>query len=270
MKTYSKISFILMIAALSSSCSKDKTIPEKELPLLPAVTVTATGEYTITLKGDAEAKMNTGDGNFKPVYYSLEDGRVIPEEYAATDKWDIAFTGIYNSSIWANHGEAMFDNGNKGPGYGSPAKGGIYLVIDKDVESKYYDESKQQPKQVPIEKALLDEAYDNVKTVGIADNQLISKGYLSLDYFLGSGAGYAFYDFYGAMFPGDKNRAHIVYNLPRPIIIKTARGNYAKIIIYSFYKDSPVSPTLQSEAPYITLKYTILKDGTKDFTKINK
>ncbi|WP_285008422.1 HmuY family protein [Pedobacter faecalis] len=257
----------LMMGLLS--CSKgDDPAPEKELPPLPAATVTASGEYTATLIGDTEASMSTGDGVFKPVYYSLEDGRPVPEAYAATDKWDIAFTSIYNSSMWANHGEVAFENGTKGPGFGSPARGGLYLIIDPSVEARYYDQEKHQPKQVPIDKSLLDEAYDNVKTVPVADNQLLSAGYLSLDHFLGSGNGYAFYDFYGAMFPGDKERAHIVYNLPRPIIVKTAKGNYAKLIIYSFYKGSPTSPTLQSEAPYITFKYTILKDGLKDFTKI--
>ena len=267
MKSYLSV-FVVLLIGLSSGCSKSNdVVPEKELPLLPAITVTASGEYNVILKGDTEAKMTTGGGNFKPVFYSLEDGRVIPAEYANTDKWDIAFTGIYNSSIWANHGEVVFDNGNKGPGYGSPARGGLYLVSDPAVETKYYDSEKQRPRQVPIPKTLLDEAYTNVKAVQISDNQLLSKGFLTLDYFLGSGAGYAFYDFYGAMFPGDKERAHIVYNLPRPIIIKTAKGNYAKIIIYSFYKDSPLSPTLKSEAPYITFKYTILKNGSKDFTK---
>ena len=269
MKKYSSLLIILLAVGLTS-CSKSDELPEKELPTLPAVTVTESGTYTLTLKGDTEAKMGSGDGNFNPVYYSLEDGRVIPAEYANTDKWDIAFTGIYNSSIWANHGEVLFENGTKGPGYGSPARGGLYLVKDASVEAKYYDDSKQQPKKVPIAKALLDEAYDNLKTVSVNDNQLLSRGFLTLDYFLGSGAGYAFYDFYGAMFPGDKERAHVVYNLPRPILIKTAKGNYAKLIIYSFYKDSPLSPTLQSEAPYITFKYTILKDGSKDFIKINQ
>lgn len=261
--------FITLAAGLLLGCSKSNdVVPEKELPALPAITVVASGEYNVTLKGDTEAKMTTGDGNFKPVYYSLEDGRVVPAEYANTDKWDIAFTGIYNSSIWANHGEVVFDNGNKGPGYGSPARGGLFLVTDPTVEVKYYDSEKQRPVQVPIPKILLDEAYSNVKTVSINDNQLLSKGFLTLDYFLGSGAGYAFYDFYGAMFPGDKERAHIVYNLPRPIVVKTAKGNYVKLIIYSFYKDSPLSPTLKSEAPYINFKYTILKDGSKDFTKV--
>jgi hypothetical protein len=259
------------------ACSKSETPaePEKVLPALNPVTVTVSGEYTVNnLPGDLTAKMEgqgmAGNGNFKPVYYSLEDGRVVPAEYANTDKWDIAFTGIYNSSIWANDGTVKFENGNTGPGFGSPARGGLYLVVDKAIDAKYYDEAKHQPRQVPIDKALLEEAYQKVTRVPVSDDQLLSRGFLTLDYFLGSGAGYAFYDFYGAMFPADKTRAHIVYNLPRAIIVKTAKGNYAKVILYSFYKGSPLSPTLASEAPYLTFKYTILKDGSKDFTKTSK
>lgn len=257
-----------------ASCSKNEDSEEKPLPKLPPITVTQSGEYTITeLPGDTLSTMKGKDVNdngsgFKPLFYSLEDGRVIPEEYADTDKWDIAFTSIYNSSIWANHGEVIFDNGNKGPGYGSPARGGIYLVIDNTVETQYYDKTKRRPSQVPISKTLFDEAYNNVKTVSIADNQFLSREYLSLDYFLGSGSGYSFYDFYGSMFPDNPKKAHIVYNLPRPIIIKTAKGNYAKLIIYNTYKGQPNNPSLDDKAPYLTFKYKILKDGTKDFTKI--
>jgi len=269
-----KILTLVFACSLSlASCSKDDDVAaEKPLPALPPITVTQSGEYTVKeLAGDTKTTMagqtTAVEGDFKPVYYSLEDGRAIPAEYANTDKWDIAFTGIYNSSIWANDGSVIFENGNKGPGYGSPARGGLYLVTDKSVDAKYYDEIKHQPKQVPIDKSLLDEAYNKVTTVPVADSQLLSRGYLTLDYFLGSSSGYAFYDFYGAMFPGQANRAHIVYNLPRTIIIKTAKGNYAKVMIYSFYKGSPLSPTLDSVAPYLTFKYTILKDGTKNFNK---
>ncbi len=279
-KILSKWSLLVLASTimLLSSCSKSEDVVETEivapLPALKPITVTASGEYTVTeVAGDTVTTMNGKDvddngSDFKPLFYSLEDGRVIPKEYANTDKWDIAFTGIYNSSIWANNGTVIFDNGNKGPGYGSPARGGIYLVVDKTVDAKYYDETKHQPKQVPIAKSLLDEAYNNVTAVPITDDKFLSKEYLTLDYFLGSGSGYAFYDFYGSMFPGDNTRAHIVYNLPRTIIIKTAKGNYAKLIIYSFYKGQPTSPTLDNEAPYLTFKYTILKDGTKDFSKV--
>ncbi|WP_442589926.1 HmuY family protein [Pedobacter sp. AW31-3R] len=272
---YSKItSLLLACILLLSACSKSEDPePEVILPPLPAITVTASGEYTVTdVPGDLTASMSGQDlnstGDFKPLYYSLEDGRAIPAEYANTDKWDIAFTGIYNSSLWANNGAVIFDNGTKAPGYGSPARGGLYLVIDKTVDAKYYDEVKHQPVQVPIAKSLLDEAFNNVQSVPVADEQLLSRGYLTLDYFLGSSSGYAFYDFYGAMFPGDPKKAHIVYNLPRTVIIKTAKGNYAKLVIYSFYKGSPASPTLDSEAPFLTFKYSILKDGSKDFSKL--
>lgn len=275
---YTKIATLMLACSMVlSACSKsDAPEPEVTLPPLPAITVTASGEYTIKdIPGDLTASMSgkdlDSDGDFKPLYYSLEDGRAVPAEYANTDKWDIAFTGIYNSSLWANNGTVIFDNGNKAPGYGSPARGGLYLVTDKTVDAKYYDEVKHQPLQVPIAKSLLDEAYNNVLTVPVSDDQLLSRGYLTLDYFLGSGSGYAFYDFYGAMFPGDAKKAHIVYNLPRTVIIKTAKGNYAKLMIYSFYKGSPVNPTLDSEAPFLTFKYSILKDGSKDFSKlINK
>ncbi|MFB9076122.1 HmuY family protein [Flavobacterium procerum] len=271
---FSKWSLLLATALiLMASCSNSEDTQEKPLPELAPITVTQSGEYTVKeLPGDTLSTMKGKDisdsGGFKPLFYSLEDGRVIPEEYADTDKWDIAFTGIYNSSIWANHGEVIFDNGNKGPGYGSPARGGIYLVIDDAIDAKYYDKTKRRPSQVPISKSLFDEAYNNVKTVPIADNQFLSREYLTLDYFLGSGSGYSFYDFYGSMFPSDPKKAHIVYNLPRTIIIKTAKGNYAKLIIYNTYKGQPNSPTLDDKAPYLTFKYKILKDGTKDFTKI--
>ena len=278
MKKQSITISVLLLAFIltTSACSKSENPePEKVLPPLPAITVTTSGEYTVTeLPGNISATMEgkdiTDNGGFKSLYYSLEDGRVVPVEYANTDNWDIAFTGIYNSSIWANDGTVIFENGNKAPGYGSPARGGLHLVVDKSVDVKYYDEINHRPSTLPLPKSLLDEAYYNVTTVPVADDQLLSRGYLTLDYFLGSGSGYAFYDFYGAMFPGDARRAHIVYNLPRPIVIKTAKGNYAKLIIYSFYKGSPASPTLDSEAPYLTFKYTILKNGSRDFTSINK
>lgn len=267
--------FSVCLSVLLLSCGKGKEVaePEKVLPSLSAITVTSSGEYSVNdIAGDLSKTMDgkdiTDDGGFETLYYSLEDGRRIPREYANTDKWDIAFSGIYNSSIWANHGEVIFENGNKGPGYGSPAKGGVYLVQDAAVEAKYYDKVKKLPAVMPIPITLFDEAYNNLKMVSVADDKFLSRGYLSLDHFLGSGDGYAYYDFYGSMFPGNVKKAHVVYNLPRPIIIKTAKGNYVKLIIYSFYKGKPENPSRDNQAPYLSFKYTILKDGSKDFTKV--
>ena len=232
------------------------------MPALPDITVTASGEYTVSnLAGDTIATAG-GSASFTPVYYSLEDGRVIPAAYAATDKWDIAFTSIYNSSIWANNGTANYN-----PGRGSNGVGGLYLIVDSTIDAIYYDYTHQHPATVPIPKSLLDEAFGKVSTVPVADDTFLTNGYLSLDHFNGSGNGYAFYDFYGQMYPGNSEKAHVVYNLPRTIIVRTAKGNYAKLIIYSCYKDSPVNPDIHTAAPYITFKYKINKDGSRTFNQ---
>lgn len=269
------LSLSLFLLAFTA-CSDNNELPEPApiLPELPAITVTASGTYMVNnLPGDTTQTMSgqdaTGDGNFETVYYSLEDGRAIPKEYAATDNWDIAFAGIYNSSIWANHGEIQFEDGSTGPGFGSPGRGGLYLIVDNEVDMRYYNSNTHQPTTLPIPFTYLDEAYDKVTAVpAAAQSQLLSNGYLSLDHFLGSGDGYAFYDFYGTMYPGNANKTHVVYNMARPIIIKTAKGNWAKLIIYSFYRNKPEDPDRTNQAPFISFKYTILKDKSTDFSTI--
>ena len=263
-------SFFLLL-----SCSKKGTpTPEDEikLPSLPAITVTSSGEYIVNdLPGDITKSMDgkeiTDDGGFSTVYYSLEDGRVVPKEYANTDKWDIAFSGVYNSTIWANNGSVKYESGGSNPGYGSPARGMFYLVVDTEVDKKYYNTSTHAPLQIPIPFSYLDEAYNKIDNVPVADDKFDFYGALGLNHFLASGNGYAYYDFYGNMAPGNAKKSHVVYNMARPIIIKTAKGNYAKIILYSFYKGKPENPTRDNLAPYLSFKYHILKDGTKEFKK---
>ncbi|WDF69642.1 HmuY family protein [Sphingobacterium oryzagri] len=268
-------SFALFVLSLTACADKGEPVePVPVLPELPAITVTSSGTYSVTnLPGDTTQTMAgqavTSDGNFQTIYYSLEDGRAIPKEYAATDKWDIAFAGIYNSSIWANHGEIQFEDGTKGPGFGSTGRGGLYLVVDSEVDSKYYNSNTHKPNVLPIPFTYLDEAYNKITEVpAAAQAQLLSNGYLNLDHFLGSGNGYAFYDFYGTMYPGNSKKAHVVYNMARPIIIKTAKGNWAKIIIYSFYKNKPEDPDRDHQAPFISFQYTILKDKSTNFNTI--
>lgn len=257
-----RISIFLLTVFLFASCSDKDKDDDPSLPDLPAITVTTSGTYTVNnLLGDTIARAG-GSASFKTIYYSLEDGRAIPDAYAATDKWDIAFASIYNSSVWANNGTSAFS-----PGKGGPGKGGIYLVVDSAVDKQYFDDAHQRPAAVPIAENLMEDAFNKVKMVTIADDQWLINGYLTLDHFNGSTNGYAFYDFYGQMYPGDSEKAHVVYCLPRTIIVKTAKGNYAKLMIYSFYKDKPANPDIHTAAPYITFKYTINKDGNKTFNQ---
>lgn len=273
-----KIIFTIGIVSsvLLFSCAKNEAItPDEELPPLPAITVTASGEYSVNdLPGDVTKTMDgkevTDDGGFNTLYYSLEDGRVVPKEYANTDKWDIAFSGVYNSTIWANNGSVKYESGGSNPGYGSPARGMFYLVVDTEVDEKYYNSSTHKPVQIPIPFSYLDEAYNKISRVAVADDQFNYYGSLGLDHFLASGNGYAHYDFYGNMAPGDAKKTHVVYNMARPFIIKTAKGNYAKVILYSFYKGKPENPNRDNVAPYLSFKYTLLKGGGKDFSVLTK
>ncbi len=114
-----------------AACSKSNdAAPDKEDP-----GTVSTGVYSIVnLAADTLA---TSAGDAKPLYYSLEQNKVVPESERYTTNWDICFTSIYNSSVYANNGKA------KGtPGYGGPGNGAVYLVVDRTFDHSYgYDTS---------------------------------------------------------------------------------------------------------------------------------
>jgi hypothetical protein len=219
-------------------------------------TMVKTGVYTLA---DVAADTIANSGSqAKPLYYSLEDNKVVPENQLQTANWDIVFNGTYNSNIACNNGKALYS-----PGYGGPGKGGIYLVKDEDIDAQYYDAPNKPIRSVPA-RSLFDEAFAKVK-VAPADDQFQTNKVIGLDYFSGSEDGWAYYDFYGQLFPGKPadTVAHVSYTLPRTVIVRTAKGNYAKLVVYSVYKGAPVIPTRSYKPGYISFKYAIQKDGTK-------
>ncbi|WEK38251.1 MAG: HmuY family protein [Candidatus Pseudobacter hemicellulosilyticus] len=243
--------FILLLFV--TACSKDSgdNDPEPEEP--PKVVVT--GVYSLTDVA-ADTVANSGS-QAKPMYFSLEDNRVVSENLKQTDKWDIAFTGTYNSNIAINNGSIVAS-----PGYGGPGKGAIYMEKFSDIDDQYYDSPNKPIKSIPG-KALFNEAFTRVKA-GPAAADFKKIALIGLDYFSGSEDGWAYYDFYGQLFPGSDASlvAHVSYTLPRPIIVKTAKGNYAKIVVYSVYKGAPAVPSRNYKPGYVTFKYAIQKDGT--------
>lgn len=245
------VSVMCMLAACSKS-DDDKTTPE-----IPPGTDVKTGVYVISnLVADTSA---TSAVNAAPIYYSLEQNKIIPASQAQTSNWDIAFTNIYNSSIAPNNGKA-----SNSPGFGGPGQGAIYLVRNKTVEDQFFNETTFSPTKVPIPLTLFDAAFNEVKSVTVADADFMTNDYIGMDHFMGSGYGFAFYDFYGNLFPGNAKKAHIVYPFPRTIIVKTAKGKFAKLQIISMYKDSPQDPNRDNKTGYLSFRFAIQMDGSKN------
>jgi len=50
----------------------------------------------------------------------------------------------------------------------------------------------------------------------------------------------------------------------RTIVIRTAKGKYAKLEMLSLYKDNPENPTRSSPIPFITGRYWVQEDGSRN------
>lgn len=254
---HKKYGYFLLVGLLAStwtSCSKDDKAGDVEEP--GTTDGVPTGVYQIVnLVADTSA---SSGGNATSLYYSLEDNKVIPASQKQTGNWDIVFYGIYNSSVYPNNGAAVGS-----PGYGGPGKAKLFLVVDRQFDAAYYDTLNFKPTTLPIPAAKWNEAFDAVKTVPVSDDKFITRD-IGLDHFQTEFDGWGYYDFYGSLFPGNELKAHVVYSLPRVMIVKTHKGNYAKLIIRSLYKNSPDNPDRDDSPGYINFVYAIQKDGSKN------
>lgn len=244
---------ILLFGNIATSCSKNGDAPED--PYVPGSEV-KTGKYTaVNLAADTNA---TSASEAQLMYYSLEENKVVPASQQYTTNWDIAFGGIYNSSVYVNNGQSRTGF----PGYGGPGRARIYLVVDRKFDKQYYDTINYVPTVLPVPVKLFDSAFSIVKTVPVPDDKFVTNTLISLDHFQGNGDGWGYYDFYGTLFPGDPKKAHIVYTMPRTFIIKTTKGHYAKVMVRSIYKNSPENPTRDNKPGFLTLTYAIQMDGS--------
>ena len=248
-----KYSLIFPLSCLLlAACSKGSG--PGDTPVAPEPTGVKTGVYrVVNLVADTTANSS---GNAVSMYYSLEENKVIPESQRQTGNWDIVFYGIYNSSVFPNNG------GMQGsPGYGGPGKAQIYVVVDRKFDAQYYDTINFRPHTLPIPRTLFPTAFEAVKT---ADDSKFRNRDVGLDHFQGDQDGWGYYDFYGMLFPGNPKKSHVVYTMPRVIVVKTHKGNYAKVLIENIYKDNPQNPDRDSKPGYVTFTYAINKDGSKN------
>lgn len=235
------------------SCKKETVTPGPDPEPPNGVT---TGVYVLNnLPADVNATSAT---DAKTLYFSLEENKVVDESQRFTTNWDIAFGGIYNSSVMINNGKSSIS-----PGYGGAGTGALYLVVDRKFDAQYYDTLNYYVTKLPIPVRLFDSSFKSVKAAP-GDSKMKTNTLISLDHFQSTSDGWAYYDFYGSLFPGNPKKAHVVYTMPRTIVVKTAKGNYAKICIRSIYKDQPEDPDRDSKPGYLSFTYAIQKDGSKN------
>lgn len=185
------------------------------------------------------------------VLFSLEFKKEQPLSYARTNLWDLSLSGLYNSFMGGNNGSNSSNYGTGGPG-----KGGIMIV---------------------------DKPFDEVISIPADSEFKTAKGLIGTDDSgaFGEGTGWYLYDFGGlVMGDGSFDKQHVAYALgnaltkangqPAPIrtvVLRTAKGNYAKIKMISCYKDAYTPEKMLRNTPhmYFTFEYVIVPAGSTKF-----
>ncbi len=239
--------FVLLSMA---ACDKKGTMPEPDpdppgetLPYYKLLRV----ENMPTGTTDASAPLDSRP----PVFFKLGTNEIIDAKYSKTNRWDVSFGGMFNCYISGNNGKNGTNHGFMGPGIG-----GITIV------DKHFDQVTDIPDDSRFQTAA------DVFGSDAAGNY-------------GDKTGWFLYDFSGVIVSdGRANKQHVAYALgepltlwngnvvqPRTLVVKTARGDYAKIKMISCYKGlySPDLWFMDSPFIYFTFEYVLAPAGSKKF-----
>ena len=243
---------ILLLSLYVTACKKEAAGNNEE----PGPDTTATPGDTVfhkLIRVQNFAATSVDDANNVPatLYYSLESKKEIAAAYAKTRQWDLAFGGLYNSFLSGN-------NGSNGSNFGSGSAGvGGVLVLEQ--------------------------AFDAVTTVPNDAQFKTGSNIIGTDDAgdYGQGTGWYLYDFGGVHVRNNEyENQHVAYALgdtlrlangakinPRTVVVKTARGNYAKIRMISCYKDLFKQSEWHRSAPHMffTFEYVIVPAGSTRF-----
>ena len=247
------LSFFCLLFLASCSNDDGDAVNDDEVEIIDD-TPSSTSNYNKLLRVE-NFGYTLADGNEYEdksiLYYSLVDHKEVGSEYKKTTRWDLAFSDLYSSFMSGNNGANTANLGT-----GTAAVGGIYIV---------------------------EEAFD--KVVDIPSDNLFKtgKGIYGNDINgdLSSGLGWYLYDFDGILVrDGAFDDRHIAYALGEPItlksgktvaartvIIKTAKGDYAKIKMISVYKNIFERKDFTRTAPkmYFTFEYVLVPKGSTKF-----
>ncbi|SMG28544.1 HmuY family protein [Sphingobacterium psychroaquaticum] len=251
-KRYYTIVMCLLVLT-GSSCSKNNdTTPDDETP---------TDEHmfnrliTVSNFGESLPEGAAPDSEQEPIFFSLEQNQAVNQSLKRTNRWDLSFSSVYRSYVGGNNGSDKFNFG-----FGGPGQGAVLLV------KKKFEDVIDIPKSEKFN--TLSDAF------GPDENGDI-----------GQTIGWYLYDFSGLLVrDGEFDNQHIAYALheelpitttngvkktiePRTIILRTAKGNYAKIRIRSLYKNELKKENWKrkTEKPFFTFDYVLAKAGSTKF-----
>lgn len=251
LSTYAPL--ILFFMFISSSCSKNND-PDQEIDI-PTDEKMFNRLITVSNFGESLPEGAKPDSEQEPIFFSLEQNQAVNQTLKRTNRWDLSFSSVYRSYIGGNNGSNK-DNF----GFGGPGLGAIMLV-----KKKFEDVV-----DIPT-----NESFNTLSTAfGPDENGDI-----------GDKIGWYLYDFSGLLVrDGTFDNEHIAYALdkelpitttngtkktiePRTIIVRTAKGNYAKIRIRSLYKNELIRDNWKrkTEKPFFTFDYVLVKAGSTKF-----
>jgi hypothetical protein len=222
---------VFVIAAIVSglfSCKKEQTPPSVH----DGVSIVVED-----LAGDTGASMNEGvDGKEKRPFfiflYNLRDKRQLWVKNAAdsaqwlSSDWDLAFTGTYNSTVYAKNGSDPLN-----PGYGTPARSSI-VMVDKPY-------------------AQVTEAPDDAV---FAASSILNIGWLTDD----NTSGWFTYSTTTHLMQPVKSRTYVM-KLPGGKYAKLELLNIYK-------GNPPAVTDLHWPAPYLTFRYYVQEDGSRNLS----
>ncbi len=167
-------------------------------------------------------------------YFSLDEGKEVAASEVSTEKWDIAFLPHAQGARWLANAGSYYQEGDNdwvlAPG--GDGKAGLVLL------AQHFDEIKTVPE-------------------GTNFHEQGKEQFTSLD--LETIGQFGWFDGMAAVMN------NVITPLPnRTILVKTNKGNYAKIQIQSVYKDNPENPTATSEKFYLHFRYFVQTDGSTD------
>lgn len=169
------------------------------------------------------------EGTALHTLFSLEQNKEIDSKYAKTRLWDISFDNMFSSFI---------DINNKKDGYGQDGIGGGGIIMIK----KKFEDVIDIPSDIEFRTG--GEPYGPD-----ASGDMAVSGYPD---------GWFRYDY----------NTHVCYPIEdHTLVVRTARGNYAKLEIQSVYKDELDREkwTKNSKMTYYTFRYVLAKKGSKTF-----